>query len=47
MAYVGAAYERRPRVVNEEKQARITTMLQSGYDYQKIADEVGGEERFD
>jgi len=38
---VGAAYERRPRVVNEEKRARITAMLQVGDDYQKIADEVG------
>lgn len=37
----GAAYERRPRVLNDEKRARITAMLQAGDDYQTIADQVG------
>lgn len=37
---VGAAYERRPRVINEEKRARITAMLHAGDDYQTIAGEV-------
>lgn len=38
---VGTAYERRPRVIDDEKRERIAALLRAGNDYQLVAEEVG------